>query len=83
MEAQERYEKITEARYQEFLAEEDARQDLVDEILLNEELFTRMAWSFANHHLETIPNMSFLTYATNLLRRERDPEYKSGWQEDV
>jgi hypothetical protein len=83
MEIQQAYENITEARYQAILALEELRQDLVDEILIDEKLFTRMAWSFANHHLETLPNMSFLTYATNLLRRERESEYNSGWQEDV
>ena len=83
MDPQQAYENITEARYQAILAEEEARQDLIDEIVIDEELFTRLAYAYANSHLETVPEVSFLTYAVEVRRRELEPEYKNGWQEDV
>ena len=83
MEIQQAYENITEARYQQVLAEEERRQDMIDQIVVDETLFTRLAYSYANEHLETVPEVSFLTYAVEMVRREREPEYKNGWQEDV
>ena len=80
---EERYEAITERNYQAVLAEEERRQDLIDQIVVDETLFTRLAYAYANSHLETVPEVSFLTYAVEVRRRELEPEYKNGWQEDV
>lgn len=77
MEPQERYEAITESKYQAVLDEEEIRESLIDEVLIDEELFSRLAWSYANSNMD-----SFLDYSVETLMRERTPEYKNGFRED-
>ncbi len=77
MDPQDAYETITEANYQAILAEEETRESLIDEILIDEELFSRLAWSYANSNMD-----SFLDYAVDQLIKERTPEYRNGWTED-
>ena len=82
MDPQEAYETITEANYKAILSEDEMREGLIDEILIDEELFSRLALSYANEHLESIPDIGFLDYAANRLTKERTPEYRNGWTED-
>jgi hypothetical protein len=82
MEIQSAYEAITEARYQAVLAEEERRQDLIDEILIDEELFTRLAYAYANAHCELVPDLTFLDYAFMVRSRELQPEWGNAWRDE-
>ncbi len=74
MEEQDRYEIITAANLQKVLEEDEEKEALIDEILEDHALFTRIALFYADRHKAILPHVSFLEFAVSFLRRERGEE---------
>ena len=82
MEKQSAYEAVTERNYQAILREEEKREELIDEILSDDDLFTLCAKSYARVYDDLIPAKSFIDYSVGLVQSMRNPEYKNAWRDE-
>ena len=80
MEPQEKYEAVSMKTLQDIYNEEEQLEALVDEILDDPELFTRLAKEYADRHKMIVPYVSFLDYGVNQLIRERSKAH-NGWDD--